>query len=151
MTILQPEGSEIQIPEERDFSLSCRAEKLCDISPASCLLADCVLSRRQSGRELQFVTNFRLVPRSRISGSAPLFPPYALLARTRKKIFLFGHLRSSEWRWLIVTDVSGWPIDHISKGRAFQFILLETLHQSVPKAFTSTPCTASNRLFYLTL
>jgi len=44
---------------------------------------------------LYWITDFRLVPRSRISGSVPLFPLYAPMARNKEKIFLLGHLRSS--------------------------------------------------------
>ena len=97
MTMLDAEGFEIPIPTREIYSsVPWRAEKLSDYYPASHLTADSFLSRWRSGRGVKFVTDLPLVPRSRITGSLPTFPLYALMARTRKKIyiFIFGRLRS---------------------------------------------------------
>jgi hypothetical protein len=143
--MLDAEGFEIPIPTREIYSsVPWRAEKLSDYHPASHLTADSFLSRWRSGRGVKFVTDLPLVPRSRITGSVPTLPLYALMARTRKKyIYLFSDVFDLVGYWAaLIESYRRFGTDclfHIQEKNIRILIgLLETIHQLVLIRIPST-------------
>jgi hypothetical protein len=138
------------------FSLPWRAEKSSDAHPASCLIANNVLSRIQSGRRVKFVTDFPSSTKVKNKWICTSFPPICPHVAERGKKYFFPDIFDLLGNWAAFID-NYWRFgttyrSHL-QGTDIPILLglLENLHWLVPIAFPSTWYTDSNRLLYLVL